>query len=570
MGIFSYLEEMRAIAICFLVALSSSVAVATFVACSKSSGPTSLPPTPPSNEANVQDVLTHHNDNDRCGVMANESLLTLKSVSPASFGKLFQLPVDGYVYAQPLFVANYVMHDGYLYDVLFVATEHDTVYAFDATGNVREPLWQVSLLREGELTVSPGDVATNDIVPEIGITGTPVIDRAAGLLYVVSQSKSPNANDDAGTGFFQRVHALRLSDGSEAQGGPYDISASAKGKAIDSDATGTFHFNPQQNNQRAALALINGTLWAAWSDHGFSTNNYHGWLLGFDASNIANMTHVFASTHDTTMGGIWMGAGGPSTDGQGNLFVNAATGAFTAGDGGNDFAMSALKLDVSDGGVTIADWFSPWDQASLANVDSDFGTTADLILPDQTGPVPHLLVTGGKDGTVYVINRDAMGHFNPLINKVVQNWPIGSARLLLNPAFYDNTLYVGGTDAPLQAFAFDPVKGLFGTTPTSLSPELFTCTKCYVSGSSPVISVNGTTDAVVWALDNGAYGTQGAAVLRAYDATNLSNELWSSDAAPGNRDQAAPCVKFTSPTVVNGHVYVGGEGAITVYGLLGD
>jgi hypothetical protein len=559
---------MRVLPICFLVATAS--AFVAFIACSKSNGPTASPPLPPNNEVGVQDVLTHHYDNSRCGVVSNESLLTLKNVNPTSFGKLFQLPTDGYVYAQPLFVANYVMHDGYVYDVLYVATEHDTVYAFDATGNVRAPLWQVSLLRDGEQTVPPGDVLTNDIVPEIGITGTPVIDRAAGLLYVVSQSKSPNANSDAGTGYFQRLHALRLSDGTEAQSGPIDISASAPGKAIDADSSGTIHFNPQQNNQRAALALVNGTLWIAWSDHGFSTNNYHGWLLGYDASNIAHQTASFASTHDTTMGGIWMGAGGPSTDDRGNLFVNAATGISTVPDGGTDYAMSALKFSIADGGLTVTDWFTPYNQAPLANVDSDFGTTADLILPDQTGPIPHLMVTGGKDGTLYLLNRDSMGHYNASGNDIVQTFSTGAVRLLLNPAFYNNTLYVGGADSPLQAFAFDPVKGVFNATATSYSRELFTCPKCYVSGSSPVISVNGTSDAIVWALDNGAYSTQGPAILRAYDASNLYIALFTSDAAPNNRDQAAPCVKFTSPTVANGHVYVGGESEVTVYGLLGD
>jgi hypothetical protein len=514
-------------------------------------------------------ILTQHYDNGRTGQNTAETILTTANVNSTTFGKLFALPVDGYVYAQPLYMPGVAVAGKGTHNVLYVATEHDSLYAFDAdTGGA--PLWQISFIVNGGSSVPNGNVSTGDIVPEIGITGTPVIDRDAGLLYVVSQSKSPNANNDAGTGYFQRLHALRLSDGSEAQAGPIDVSASAPGKAIDADSSGTIHFNPQQNNQRAALALVNGTLWIAWSDHGYSTKNYHGWLLGYDPSNIAHQTNVFASTHDTTMGGIWMGGGGPSTDDQGNIFVNAATGIFTGADGGNDFAMSALKLDVADGGVAIADWFSPFDQASLANVDSDFGTIADLILPDQSGPIPHLLVTGGKDGTLYLINRDAMGHFDGSSNKIVQTWPVGADRLLLNPAFYDNTLYVGGTDAPLQAFAFDPVKGMFDTTPTSLSPELFTCTKCFVSGSSPVISVNGTHDAIVWALDNGAYNSQGPAILRAYDATNLSNEIWSSDAAPSNRDQAAPCVKFTSPTVVNGHVYVGGEKAITVYGLLGD
>lgn len=519
----------------------------------------------------MTDVLTHHYDNTRCGVTSAESRLTLASVAPSTFGKVFSYSVDGWVYAEPLFVANLTMYDGYVYDVVFIATEHDSVYAFDATGHTTTPLWKMSLLGRGEVPVPSSDVDTNDIVPEIGITGTPVIDRAAGLLYVVSQSKLPSANSDAGTGYFQRFHALRLSDGSEAQSGPVEVSATLPGTAIDSDSSGNIHFNPQQNNQRAALAEVNGTIWIAWADHGYSTNNYHGWLLGYDASDITKQTNVFASTRNTTMGGIWMGGGGPSTDGDGNLFVNAATGAFDANqDGGVDYSMTALKFGIADGGLSLEDWFTPYNEAALSSVDSDFGTISDLLLPDQTGPTKHLLVTGGKDGTLYLVNRDKMGNFDSSTNNIVQTWSIGSDRLLLNPAFWNNTLYVGGTDSPLQAFTFDPTTGLFDVTASSLGPELFTCDKCFVSGSSPTISVNGNTDAIVWAIDNGAYLTNGAAVLRAYDATNLAHELWSSDAAPNNRDQAAPCVKFTSPTVANGRVYVGGESAVTVYGLLGD
>jgi hypothetical protein len=560
---------MRRVAVLAVLLVVSSLAYA-LAACRTTASVKAPPPIPPDNEVGVSDVVTHHNDNARSGVTTTESRLTLKSVNPTTFGKVFQFPVDGYVYAEPLFVANLTMQDGYVYDVLFVATEHDSVYAFDATGNVQTPLWKVSLLGPGEVTVLPSDVSTNDIVPEIGITGTPVIDRNRGMLYVVSQSKSTSANSDAGTGFFQRFHALRLADGSEAQNGPVLVSASAPGTAIDADSSGMIHFNAQQNNQRAALAEVQDTIWIAWGDHGFSTNNYHGWLLGYDAGNITHQTNVFASTHDTTMGGIWMGAGGPSTDGNGNIFVNAATGNFDAADGGEDYAMSALKLGIVDGGLSINDWFSPFNEAALSSVDSDFGTIADLILPDQPGSVPHLLVTGGKDGTLYLVNRDAMGHFDDSTNNIVETWPSGGNRLLLNPAFYNGTLYVGATDSPLQAFPFEQDSGKFAIEASSLSPELFTCTKCFVSGSSPVVSVNGTTDAIVWALDNGAYNAKGPAILHAYDATNLENELYSSDSAPNNRDQAAGCVKFTSPTIANGRVYVGGVSAVTVYGLLGD
>jgi hypothetical protein len=553
----------------FAFLVSFAVLAYAVVSCSKQSV-TSVPPPPPDNEVGVSDVVTHHYDNARSGVTSTESRLTLANVAPSTFGKVFSYSVDGLVYAEPLFVASLTMYDGYVYDVVFIATEHDTVYAFDATGHVTTPIWKMSLLKNGEVTVPPSDVNTGDIVPEIGITGTPVIDRAAGLLYVVTQSKLPTANSDAGTGYFQRLHALRLADGTEAQNGPVEISATLSGTAIDSDSSGNIHFNAQQNNQRAALAEIDGTIWIAWSDHGYSTNNYHGWLMGYDAADITKQTSIFASTRNTTMGGIWMGGGGPSTDGEGNLFVNAATGIFTASDGGSDYAMSALKFGIADGGLSLEDSFTPWNQAPLAAVDSDFGTTADLILPDQTGPTKHLMVTGGKDGTLYLVNRDKMGQYDFSTNNIVQTWSVGSTRLLLNPAFWNDTLYVGGTDAPLQAFTFDEKSGLFGVSASSVSPELFTCPKCYVSGSSPTISVNGTKDAIVWAIDNGAYQTNGPAVLRAYDATNLAHELYTSDTAPSNRDQAAPCVKFTSPTVANGRVYVGGQSAVTVYGLLTD
>ncbi|MBV9947610.1 MAG: hypothetical protein JOZ69_12220, partial [Myxococcales bacterium] len=313
------------------------------------------------------DILTHHFDETRSGAQSRETRLTPANVASSAFRKLFDLVVDGYAYAQPLYVAQ-LRVGGAPRNVLYVATEHDTVFAFDADGAERAPLWHRSLLGDGERPVTPDDVGTSDIVPEIGITGTPVIDRARGVLYVVAKSRSAD-----GTAFFQRVHALDLADGAERCSGPVDIAASVPGEG-DGVVGDRVAFDPLLENQRAGLALAGGRVWITWASHG-DNGPYHGWLLGYDAGDLSTPPVAWNSTPDGSAGGIWMSAGAPSVDGDGRLYVGIGNGTLDADERGRDYGSSAVKLRYDPGSsVSVDDWFAPSDAEDLTAADLDFGT----------------------------------------------------------------------------------------------------------------------------------------------------------------------------------------------------
>jgi len=482
-------------------------------------------------------------------------------VNSSSFGKLFSVAVDGAVNAQPLIATKVTTSDGQSHDLLIIATENDSVYAFDADESSTAPYWHVSLLQSGETAVPYTDLASKDIMPVVGIVGTPVIDPAKGILYVVAKSKTSSGS------YVQRLHALSVQTGSESSNSPVTIAASVPGTASDA-VNGVVSFNPFKENQRSALALNNGTVWIAWASHG-DNEPYHGWLLGYNSSNISQQQYAFNTTPNGAEGGIWMSGGGPAFDSAGNLYVVSANGDFSATN--NNFSSSALRLTPGtgpNGSMQIADSFTPYNQASLSGRDADFGVSSNLLLPDQTGPYPHLLITSDKSSEVYVINRDNMGKYNSTTNNVVQTFQGSSGGLKQNFVFFNNTLYISGDNSPINAYTFNPTTEQFQTVPSSSTNEIFTCTDCYVSGSSPTISASGTSNAVLWTIENGAYSTSGPAVLRAYDPANLSSELYDSTQAAGNRDQAGNAVKFTTPVVVNGRVYVGGVNQVTVYGLL--
>ena len=525
-------------------------------------------------------VFTYHNDVARDGVNSQELSLTPTSVTSTKFGKIFSCAVDGAEYTQPLWVPSLTVGSS-VHNVIFVATQHDSVYAFDADASPCIKLWQAALLdtahggTAGETPVPTLDVGSpmqfQDIRPEIGITGTPVIDPATSTLYVVSKS------EDLAHGFHQRLHALDLVTGNEKFAGPKVISASVPGSG-DSNcpSTGTITFNPKTQHQRSALSLSNGVVYVAWASHEDATP-YHGWVIGYNSGTLARVS-VFNADPNGCLSGIWMAGGAPAFDSAGNLYVSTGNGTFDANSGtapNNDYGNSVIRLTSS---LAVAGWFTPYDQFYLNQQDLDLGSSGVVVLPDQAAPFTHLLLAAGKEGKVYLLNRDNMGAYCngcPSDTNVIQSFAAfqNAGSFWGTPAFWQNRAYLGGTQEPplvgdsLKVFDFNPATELFNPTPSSLTTTVFG-----YPGSIPSVSSQGATNGIVWTTDISQYGypapLQGPAVLHAYDATNLATELWNSTQASGNRDQAGNAVKFTVPTVANGKVYLGTRTEIDVYGLL--
>jgi len=498
-------------------------------------------------------AFTWRNDNARTGQNRQELLLTPATVNPAKFGKVFSFRVDGEVYAQPLYVPNVQVPGQGARNVVYVATEHDTVYAFDADGRTTSPLWAKSLIPAGGTTVplpSPDLVCPDIIHPEIGITGTPAIDPQTNTLYVVGATKE-NSN------FVQRLHALDIATGAEKFGGPKAIQASVRGIGAGGDGQGNIPFDSLRQNQRAALLLSGGRVYIAWASF-CDTDPYHGWLLGYAAANLQQVA-VFNATPNGTEGAIWQSGAGPSADSNGNIYVITGNGTFDRDTGGVDFGDSFLKLNANL--TTVHDFFTPFNQALLSEADLDVGSGGALLLPDQPGAHPHLIVGGGKEGKLYLVDRDNMGKFHSGDDsQIVQSFSVSPEGFFSTPAFWENNIYIAGNGDFLKAFRLSG--GLLSTTPTSQSSAFFG-----YPGATPAISSNGSTNGIVWVLQTEGFATFEPAILRAYDATDLSVEVYNSTLA-GPRDQAGPAVKFAVPTVANGRVYVGTGNEVTVYGPL--
>jgi len=502
-----------------------------------------------------QGVFTYHNDLARTGQNLNETILSPSNVNSAGFGKLFADPVDGHVYAQPLYVANVVTPDQGIHNVVYVATENNTVYAFDADTQ-GAPLWQTSLSINGGTAVPSSDVGTTDVVPVIGVTGTPVIDPTTNTLYVVAKTKE-------GPSYFQRLHALDIATGAEKFGGPVAIEATVSGTGDGSNGT-TITFDPFQQLNRPGLALVNGVVYIAFGSHG-DRDPYHGWILAYDASQLTQRG-VFITTPNGYRGGIWQSGGSVAVDEANNLYVMTGNGRF---DGNTDFGDSFLKLVQGGNTLTLVDYFTPFNQANLAASDLDLGSGAPMVLPNQSGaPVSSLLVGAGKEGTIYLLNRNSLGQFCSGCtsdSQIVQSIPgaLGGGSNFSTPAFWNNTVYFLAADDVLKAFALSD--GRLSTSPTSQATTQFG-----FPGSTPSVSANGTTGGIVWVLQMHDAARNDPAVLHAYDADNVANELYSSNQAAGGRDTLGPAVKFTVPTVVNGKVYVGTETELDVFGVLPD
>jgi len=525
---------------------------------------------------NYGGTFTWHNDVARTGQNVNETVLAPANVNSAQFGKLFSCPVDGFAYAQPLYAPGLTI-GGATRNVVFEATENDSVYAFDADGPACTQLWIASMLdaahgaAPGATTVPPADTGeTGDIIPAIGITGTPVIDTNTNTLYVVSKTKE-------GTNIYvQRLHALSLIDGSEKFNGPVTISASIPGTG---DGGSTVSFSALRENQRPALLLLNGMIYIAWASHGDVTP-YHGWVLGYDAATL-QQTGVFNATANGSGAGIWQTGAGPAADSNGNIYVITGNGTFDPAATvppvapNNDFGQSFLKLSTS-GGLAVADFFTLFNYVSANTSDYDFGSGGPLVLPDSIGSAahPHLAVAGDKQGNLYLVDRDGMGRFCPgcatTNTNIVQQVNIATGGCITcgifeTPAVWQGRLYIQPVNDFLKSFTVS--NGQISAAPTSQSAQRFK-----FPGATPAISAQGSVNGIVWVLDtntNGSpfSGANAPAVLHAYDALNVATELWNSAQVSG-RDTAGNAVKFTVPTVANGRVYIGTQSGIFVYGLL--
>ena len=508
---------------------------------------------------NFPGTLTWRNDNSRSGVNSQELVLSAGPgpgrVNSSTFGKLFSCPIDGYAYAQPLYVPNLAIPGNGTHNVVFVATEKDSVFAFDADAIPCEQLWKTSLIPAGlQAIATPNfNITTTDIAPFVGITSTPVIGIGTSTLYVVSATQTISANPT----YAQWLYVLDLATGQpETQPNGIPSGASAAQNAT---------FNSLLENQRPALLLDNGTVYIAFGSYG-GLGDYHGWLFGYDAASL-QQTGVFDVTPKATQGGIWQSGGGPSADSNHNVFAATGDGPFDADRGGMSYSNSFLRLGTG-GGLSVSDYFTPCDQATLETAGQDVGAGAPVLLPDSAGSSsqPHLLLGGSKGGSLYVVNRDSMGQFDsacPDSPPRAQAVPVGAGAILSTPLFWNNSVYVAPGNENLMSFPMSG--GILATSPSaSLSPETLG-----PQGATPVISANGTNNAILWLIDSsGALATPSTpAILRAYDPNNLSNEIYNSSMA-SSRDQAGLAVKFTVPTVANGKVYVGTQTELDVYGLL--
>jgi hypothetical protein len=511
-------------------------------------------------------VLTYHNNLLRTGANLTETDLSLSNVNADSFGKLFDYPVDGQVYAQPLYMANVPMADG-LHNVVFVVTEHDSAYAFDANDPTAGPkgdgvLWQKSYIdpANGITTQNSSELNCIAIVPEIGITDTPVIDPTSSIMYFVAATE--DISDPGNPVFHQQLYALDITTGNDVLA-PEEIRAGYLGHG---DGGNFLTFDPKQHLERNGLVLANGILYTTWSSH-CDIRPYHGWLIGYDAQSLQQVA-VFNTSPNAQEASMWSGA--PAVDARGNMFFVTANGSPEGGEFDpslGDYPDTVLKLSSATGQLQVSDYFTPYNWDALDRDDLDLGSGSVLLLPDQAGPHQHLLVIAGKEGKIYLINRDHMGQFHDGFDDVVQELP-GVFRLpggaYDSPAFFDagtpnnRWIYWAGQNDSLRAFRlFD--YGLLSTSASSQSEHIFPR-----HGGEPSVSANGTSNAIVWLIDTNLAG----AVLYAYDATNVANELYDSNQAPGGRDQLDGPIKFSVPTIADGEVFVGTVDRVSVFGIL--
>ena len=505
-----------------------------------------LPPAQPQ-------VITWQYDNARTGANPNETVLTPVNVNANQFGKLFSLPVDGDIYAQPLHLPRLEIPGKGIHNVVLVATEHNSVYAFDADGHLSTPLWQVSFINPsaGVTTVRARDVSCPFITPEVGITSTPVIDRKTGTLYVLVRTKERTGflHDE----YVQRLHALAVTTGAEKFGGPVVIRASVNGRGAGSSG-GLINFNPIIENPRAALLLVNGIVYLTWGSS-CDVGPYHGWVMAYDAHTLAQVA-VFNTSPDAQESGIWQSDAGPAADEEGNVFMATGNGKFDAASNGRDYGDSVLKLHLKQGRFLLRDYFTPFNQNELNANDDDLGSGGPVLLPD------HLLLVAGKGATIYVIDRERMGKYQPQKDiHAVQTLQAAGTGAFGAPAYWNRHVYFQCSQDVLKDFAVE--NGQLSRTPVARGAVRF-----IDPGATPGVSANGMKNGIVWVLESkGWRSPDRPAVLHAFEAANVARELYNSE-QNSSRDRAGMALRFAVPTVVNGRVYVGAKREVDVYGLL--
>jgi hypothetical protein len=509
-------------------------------------------------------VLTQRGDISRSGVNASETVLTPANVNATQFGLLFSYAIDGYAYAQPLYMPG-VTINGVTHNVVFIATEHDSVFAFDAdsdAGANAAPLWQITLLdaahgaAPGASTVPNEDTDSGDLTPEIGITSTPVIDPSSGTIYVEGKT---NENG----GYVQRLHALDITTGAEKFGGPAVLAASVPGTGNGS-SNGVLNFDPLWQLQRTGLLLLNGIVYMAFGSHG-DMGPWHGWILAYNATTL-QQTGAFCTTANGTGGGIWMAGAGLAADvldpinhPYGRMFVPTGNGSFDATTPyttSMSYGDTVIAFDLTNGALTVTDSFTPYNQETLSEEDQDLASGGLLILPDQTVGPTHVLFQVGKQGTLYLINRDNLGGNNATTDNVIQEVTGQTNGLWSTPTYFNNAFYMWGSNDDMKAFTF--INGVVESSYFTSSNE-----SAGYPGPTTVASSNGTSNGIIWTIQ----ADQSPEIFRAYDPTNLNNLLYSSNQNP-DRDTPGDAVKFVIPTVANGKVYVASQTLLSVYGIL--
>src|SRR4029077_1190593 len=467
---------------------------------------------------------------------SNETLLTPANVNKVSFGKLSTKPVDGFIVGTPLYLPNVSIPGKGVHHVVYVATLHDSVYAFDADNTSTAPLWMTSIL-----SLSPTGATTTPITikksanttgwSEVGIVSTPVIDPVGGTLYVVAETYESGV-------VRHRLHALDVTTGQEKLGGPVLITASYTLNGVITKFRDLYQLN------RPGLLLANGNIYIGWGSN--CCNAYsQGWVLSYNATTL-QPEGAFTTEPGKALASIWQKGAGLSADSNGYIYAETGEGRYVAG---SNLAISVLKLGQIGKTLGLADWFTPYNYSYLSTNDKDLDDAL-LILPDQPGPFPHEMIAEGKVGTIYVLNRDNMGHLCSACitsdTQIVQELPNGSGTEPGTPVYWNNTVYTTGNVSPVNAYALKSGLLVLTTQSAKLSQP-----------SHPILTANGTTNGILWFINGKA--------LWALDAVSLK-VLYHSDAT-GGRDTLPPLAHFASPIAANGKVFVGTQASLVTYGL---
>ncbi|QEE28108.1 pyrrolo-quinoline quinone [Terriglobus albidus] len=503
--------------------------------------------------ANHAQVLTAQYDNFRTSADLHETILKPSNVNSREFGKLFSRTVDGDVFAQPLYMPSLAIPGKGKRDVVFAATAHDSVYAFDVNGKNDAPLWKTTFINpQRDITaLSEGDASCPFITPEVGITPTPVIDAGSKTMYVLARTKEHGA-------FVQKLHALDITNGKERAGSPVVISATVQGSG-DGAVNGRVSFDPLKENPRAALLLVGGEVYVTWASS-CDVGPYHGWIMAYDGHTLRQRA-VLNTSPDGAKAGIWQSDAGPAADEEGNIYVATGNGDFNAANAnGRNFGDSLLKLRLEGPNFVVRDFFTPFNQKILDSKDQDLGSQGPVLLPAQTGAHPHLLVIAGKEGKLYMLNRDKLGKFHEGSDTDVVQAIINEKGAYGAAAYWNGHIFLTDRSYITRDFALQAGQlVLKGATTKMPSPA-----------ATPIISADGTKNAILWVVSTKEWNeahTDRAAVLHAYDANDISHELYNSE-QNSNRDRADMTVRFCIPTVADGHIFIGARGRLDVYGLL--